>query len=289
LAARQYGYITRAQLQDLGVAPGAIEHRRGTGRLVRVHYTVYSLGTPRREPIARAAAAVLAGGPGAVLSHESAAALWGLRKRWPDPPEITVATDRRRADIRVHTTTTLSKRDTRTHLGIRTTSAARALLDIAPRLPEEQLGRAFNDGRLDRRLYRAELEELLTRLPSHPGTKRLRGLVSTATAAPTRSDWERDFPAFARDHGLPEPQLNAHVAGYEVDALFAEQRVIVELDSWEFHQDRRAFERDRRRDAVTLAAGYVTVRITWERLTNDPEGEARRLRRILEARTAQRG
>jgi len=287
LAARQYGYITHAQLQALGVAPGAIEHRRGTGRLVRVHYTVYSLGTPRREPIARAAAAVLAGGPGAVLSHESAAALWGLRKRWPDPPEIIVPEDRRRAGIRVHTSQSLTARDVRMHLGIRVTSAARTLLDIAPRLTDDDLARALNDGRLARRVYLAELEELRARLPSHPGTKRLRGLLSTATAAPTRSDWERDFLAFARDHGLPEPQLNAHVAGYEVDVLFAEQRVIVELDSWEFHQDRRTFERDRRRDADTLAAGYVTVRVTWDRLTNDPEGEARRLRIILAARAAE--
>ncbi|MGH2868570.1 MAG: hypothetical protein ACRDNK_13515, partial [Solirubrobacteraceae bacterium] len=156
---------TGRQLEKLGLGRGVVQHRLRTGRLVRVHHNVYSLGAPRREPIARAAAAVLAGGPGAVLSHESAAALWGLRKRWPDPPEITVMTDRRPSGIGVHTSKTLT-----------------------------------------------------ARLPSHPGTKRVRGLASTATAAPARSDFETDFPAFAREHGLPEPQINAHVAGYEVDA-----------------------------------------------------------------------
>lgn len=287
VATRHYGYLTAHQLEALGLGRGAVQHRVRTGRLVRVHHNVYSLGPPRREPTALAAAAVLAGGPGAALSHGSAAALWGLRKRWPHPPEITVATDRRPGGLRVHTSTTLSKRDVRTHRGIRVTSPARTLLDIAPRLSEPELARALNDGRLERRLHPSELEELLARLPSHPGAKRVRPHLTTT--GPTRSQLEDTFLAFIHAHGLPEPQINFRVAGYEVDVLFADQRVIVELDSWEFHQDRRTFERDRQRDADTLAAGYVTVRITWARLISDPGGEARRLRGILAGRSAQLG
>jgi very-short-patch-repair endonuclease len=78
--------------------------------------------------------------------------------------------------------------------------------------------------------------------------------------------------------------MNTRVCGYEVDALFERQRVIVELDGWEFHQSRDAFERDRNRDADTLAGGYVTVRITWARMTGAPRREAQRLRAILERR-----
>ncbi|MGH2866805.1 MAG: hypothetical protein ACRDNK_04435, partial [Solirubrobacteraceae bacterium] len=86
--------------------------------------------------------------------------------------------------VRVHPSKTLTARDVRTHFGIRVTSGARTLLDIAPRLTENELARALNDGRLHRRIYAAGLDELLARLPSHRGTKRVRGLVSTATAAP---------------------------------------------------------------------------------------------------------
>lgn len=281
LAARQYGYFGREQLEALGLTRGAVEHRLRARRLVRVHQGVYSLGPPRREPAAQAFAAVLACGPGAALSHSSAAFLWGLSKRWQTPPEVTVTRDARRDGITTHRTGSLDRRDIRTHLGIRMTSAARTLLDIAPRLTDPELTRAINDGRLSRRIYPAELEALLARLPTHRGAKRIRALV-TPSAGPTRSELEDTFVAFTRRHGLPEPQINARVAGYEVDALFAEQKVIVELDGWEFHSDRRSFEGDRERDAALLAAGYVTVRITWERLTGDPEREARRLRVILE-------
>ena len=78
--------------------------------------------------------------------------------------------------------------------------------------------------------------------------------------------------------------MGASVCGFTVDALFADAKLIVELDSWEYHQDRAAFERDRERDAHTAAAGFVTVRITKERLGRDPDAEAGRLRRTLAAR-----
>ena len=111
----------------------------------------------------------------------------------------------------------------------------------------------------------------------------LRPLVVTPTG-PTRSEFEDRFLAFAREYGLPTPSMNARVAGYEVDALFPAHMVIVELDGYEYHQGRRSFERDRERDAVLLAAGYVTIRITWERLTTQPEREAARLHQILTRR-----
>ena len=96
--------------------------------------------------------------------------------------------------------------------------------------------------------------------------------------------FEDDFPVFTREHDLPEPEMNATVAGYEVDAVFPVERVIVELDSWEFHQGHRSFESDRERDTATLEAGYVTVRLTWERCTGRPHEEARRLDQILRQR-----
>jgi very-short-patch-repair endonuclease len=283
LASRQYGLVTRGQLAELGLSRSTIARRVAAGRLIALHNGVYAVGHSRIEAIAVAAAAVLAGGPGAALSHSSAAALWGLAKPWPTPPEITVARDRRRPGIRVHRSTALTGRDFRTHLGIRATSPARTLLDVAPRLSDAALARCVNDGRVSRYLRLPDLAEVMDRFPRHRGTRLLVSFVQAPTG-PTRSQFEDAFLCFARRFDLPEPQINVVVASYEVDVLFVAEKLIDELDGYEFHGNRRSFERDRDRDAATLAAGYPTVRVTWVRLTTTPEREAARLEKILAAR-----
>jgi very-short-patch-repair endonuclease len=283
LAARQYGLVTRGQLIELGLTRGAIEHRIKIGRLIVVHRGVYAVGHRRTEPLAVAAAAVLTGGPGAVLSHSSAAFLWGLMKHWQEPAEITLAVDRRRAGIRVHISRALTRRDIRHHWGMRVTSPARTLLDIAPGLTDLALARAVNDARHNRHLYLADLSELLERQPTHPGARTLRPFVERATG-PTRSEFEDRFAEIAKRYRLPGYEVNVDVAGWRVDVLFPVQRVIVELDGWEFHGDRGSFESDRERDAATLAFGYVTVRVTWECLNQTPDREVARLTQILGAR-----
>jgi hypothetical protein len=146
VAAGQHGHVTRAQLVAIGMAERTIDRRLGSGLLVRVHAGVYAVGYPRVEPVARAAAAALACGEGAMLSHDSAAALWGLR-RWPWTPEVTTCTDRRPPGVRTHRSVTLRRTDVRTQLAIRTASAGRAIADIAPRLTDRQLTRAVQDAR----------------------------------------------------------------------------------------------------------------------------------------------
>jgi very-short-patch-repair endonuclease len=277
-AARRHGYVTRQQLLDLGVGASAIKRRLRAGRLIRVHAGVYAVGHVPTTPVARAAAAVLACGESAVLSHGSAAALWGFQKRWPEPIEVTTPTHHRRPGIRVHRCGTLTRRDLTTHRGIRVTSPARTVRDIAPSLSDQALTRAVNDGLVGPYLRRAELAELLTRLPCERLAAQLSGPEIT------RSELEDAFRRFARRHGLPAPRCNARVAGREVDVLFAEAGLIVELDSWRFHGTRAAFESDRERDAQMLAAGLSTVRVTWERLREAPEREAARLKGILAAR-----
>jgi very-short-patch-repair endonuclease len=284
LAAKQYGHVARRQLLALGLTPNEISKRITKGLLIPVFRGVYAVGHPRPEAIARAAAAVLSGGDDAILSYFSAAALWGMGTRWPTIPEITVPARRRPTSIRVHVHPALESQDIRRHRGLRVTSPARTLLDIAPRLTKPQLARAVNEARLNAGLRLPHLAELLGRQSYHPGLRLLRPYVDQPTG-PTRSEFEDRFVAFARDHGLPTPRTNTRVDGYEVDALFPDERVIVELDGWDFHSNRRSFERDRDRDAALLAAGYVTVRITWERLTGAPEREAARLRAILKARS----
>lgn len=114
----------------------------------------------------------------------------------------------------------------------------------------------------------------------HPGAKLLRPFVSL-TDGPTRSQFEDRFLTFCERFGFPRPQVNVRVAGHLVDALFAAQRLIAELDSWDFHSGRPPFETDRDRDGDALAAGVRTLRITWDRLIGAPETEASRLRAIL--------
>jgi hypothetical protein len=284
LARRQYGHVTRPQLLAMGLSPGFIEGRLSAERLVPVHPGVYAVGPGRDEPIARAAAAVLASGSDALLSHSSAASLWGITARWLSLIEVTVAIDRRPRGIHVHRSQTLTRADRRIHLGIPVTSFARTVLDIAPSTRQKALTRAVNDGQRNGHLKLGQLRDVLARCANHPGAKQLRPCLEHA-GRPTRSVLEDDFVAFTARYGLPIPETNTHVAGYEVDALFRAQRVIVELDGYGFHRDRTAFESDRERDAALLAAGYVTVRITAERLRDNPEREAARLREILRART----
>lgn len=282
MAARQFGHVTYAQLRALGLTRHQIDRRFRSGQLIRVHAGVYAVGHPRPEAIARSAAAVLACGDAAVLGYLSAATVWGMRPTWPRIPEVIVPAKRRPRGIRIHVHPTLESRDIRRHRGIRVTSPARTLYDIAPRLTAAQAARAANEARLNRHLRPRDLEDILSR---YPGAAILRALVEQPTG-PTRSEFEDRFRAFALAYGLPTPTLNARVAGYEVDALFPAHKVIVELDGYEYHQGRRSFERDRERDAALLAAGYVTIRITWQRLTTQPEREAARLQAILTSRSS---
>jgi hypothetical protein len=282
MAAKQQGNVTRVELLKLGLDDKAIAYRVKVGRLHRVFRGVYSVGRPPSTPHEWAGAAVLAAGAGAVLSHASAMALWGFWRRWDRPYEVTVVGDRRTKGIRVHRSTTLRRRDTTTQLGIRVTTPGQTLLDMSPRLSDKSLKRNVNNALGSRWLTEGHLVDTLTRHPRAPGAARIARLIGV-NPTPTRSGWEDDFPAFCREHGLPAPVMGVPLHGYIVDALFVPERVIVELDSWDFHKGKIAFETDRERDAVMLAHGFVTVRMTSERMEERPVAEARRLGGILAA------
>ena len=283
VAAKQNGNITRRQLHELGLDNNAIAYRVRIGRLYRVFRGVYSVGRRAVTPQEHATAAALACGAGAALSHSSAMALWGYWKQWDRPFEVTVIGDRRTPGVRVHRSTTLRRRDLTTQLGIRATVPARALLDISPRLTDRALKRAVNNALNSQWLTEDQLAATLGDHPTLPGTNRIAKLIGHA-GSPTRSGWEDDFPAFCAAHELPAPVMGQPFHGYILDAVFLAEKVIVELDSWDFHKGKIAFESDRERDAVTLAKGFVTVRVTEERLDERPRDEAERLHAILESR-----
>ncbi len=249
LARNQYGHVTRPQLLKLGMAASTIGHWVDAGRLVHVHHGVYAVGYRRVEPVARAIAAVLACGDGAVLSHDSALALWGLR-RWPRVPEVIAPGCVRRPGIVAHRSTTLTRAQTTTQLGVRTTRVARALHDIRRRLTPRQRTRLANAARLQRLISADEAEALLHRRHN-----------------PTRSGLEDAFQRFLQRHGLPRPLINVIVAGYEVDAYWPAHGLIVELDDYATHGDRASFQSDRDRDLAHAALGIRTLRLTHESLT----------------------
>ena len=286
IAGRQQGNITRAQLIDLGMAPTPITRWVRLGRLHRVYRGVYAVGRPPATPLEKAAAAVLACGDRAALSHGSAMTLWGFWKRWDLPFEVSLAGDRRPKGIKTHRPSGLLQRDIRFHQGVRVTSPARTLLDSAPSVPARSLTRAINDARRNGLITLDALADVVRRFPLHPGAALL-AAHALAQHNPTRSDFEDVFLPFCERYGLPTPKINTIVAGYEVDAYFEDEQLIVELDGWGFHSDRQAFEDDRERDATMLALGIITIRITWARLHEQPEREAQRLHAILEAQRRQ--
>jgi hypothetical protein len=278
LATRQHGLVTRLQLQELGIPRGAIDHRLRAGGLHRIHTGVYALGYPSQAPLARMMAAVLACGHGAALSHRSAAELWGFGPAWGGAVEVTVPGQRRPSGITVHRSLTLTG-NVVTCNRIPVTSVARTLIDLAELLDDRQLVRAVNDARIRRLVRNEQLTALVARSRGR-ATSRLGDVLGLGT--PTRSVLEDRFLAFVEAHGLPRPEVNQRVVGHEVDALWREQRLVVELDGRAFHDGPAAFERDRERDADLVAAGYHVMRLTWRRLSVQGDREARRLRGLLE-------
>lgn len=204
LSRRQHGLVTRGQLLELGVGESAIASRCRRGRLFRVHLGVYAVGRPPMTPVERAAAAVLACGPGAALSHASALALWGLDERWSTPLHVTVPRDRRRPAIAVHRARGLARTDLRVQLGIRVTSPARTMLDCALDLTERRLGRLVADARLQGLLHLGQLVDMIGRFPYHPGAGPSGPRSRRPALPPGRSSRTRSLTS-ARGSDFPGP------------------------------------------------------------------------------------
>ena len=283
LAARQHGVVTWDQLLRVGVSRGAIAHRLANGRLHRVHRGVYLVGHSVAPPLAAEAAAVLACPEGAVLSHQSAAKLWGLCAVAGEQIHVTVVGHHRRhPSIRLHRTTCLESRDVVKRDGLPLTSPARTLLDLAEAVPGRELERALAEAVRARLVRPAQLTSLLARSPGRHGARVLRDqLDSREGPALTRSEAEERLLSLARAARLPRPELNVRVTGHEVDFLWREVGLVVEVDGFAFHSSREAFERDRLRDAELQAHGFTVMRVTWRQLVDTPEALVARLAAAL--------
>jgi Protein of unknown function (DUF559) len=256
LAARQHGVISRNQLLALGYGDGAIAHRVAQEALLPVHSRVFAVGHAQLHRRGWWMAAVLAGGPGALLSHRSAAALWGLARPREMIQDVTVARGSRRGPAAVlakpglrepiafHQPRTLDPRDRSSREGIPVTTVSRTLLDLAEVIDRVALRRAFEEAERLRLLDLKAVESLL-------------------------------------EAGLPLPDVNAWIAGCEVDAVWAAHGLVVELDGYEYHRTSAAFERDRIRDAQLQLAGFRVLRFTHRCVRREPEAVASLVRSIL--------
>jgi hypothetical protein len=252
LAERQYGVVARAQLAALGLGARAIDHRLQRKRLHPLHRGVYAVGQRRLRREARWMAAVLAYGPGAVLSHRPGGAHWQLVSD-RGPCEVTVPQARRsRPGIRVHQAR-LPADEITVHEGIPVTTVPRTLFDLAGVLPERQLERAINEAEVLHLWDELSLEHLLHRYSRHRGSRAVRTALHRRRqgSTATRSELEELFLALTDDAGMPRPEVNVLVEGFEVDAVWRDVRLVVELDGRDTHGTSAAFERDARAIALS--------------------------------------
>ncbi len=283
LARRQWGVLSLAQLAALGVTRSGVTRRIESGRLRRVHRGVYAIGGAALPREGRHLAAVLACGPGAVLSHTSAAVHWGLLSYDAPKPHVTTAKSRQGAPgIRLHRTRSLDAQDTTHHRGIPTTTVPKTMLDIAAYAPIHHLEHALGQAE---RLQLYDHRAITDVLDRHAGRRGAAALRRATAEDPvfTRSELERRFCALCRRAGLPQPLVNATVEDldhhpHEVDFYFPAYRLVVETDGWDTHRTRHAFERDRAKDAALIATGYIVLRFTKRQISYDPETVAARIR-----------
>ncbi|HZJ28668.1 MAG TPA: type IV toxin-antitoxin system AbiEi family antitoxin domain-containing protein [Solirubrobacterales bacterium] len=290
LADRQDGVVTASQLEALGVGDSTVFRLTRAGYLFRVHRGVYTVGRARATERGRIRAGVFACGSDAVASHHTAAYLHQLTSRLPRPIQVTRPAGGRASHRGVEVTQVRRPgRVARVSLyGIPTTTVAQTLFDLAARTPRgevEDLIDLAATAQRRRLLDLAALRQAATRNAGRPGARAFGRLLARLDpdVLATRSRMERHVLRLCREAGLPAPRAGATIIGYEVDLVWAEQRLIVEFDSRAFHTDVRAFERDRERDARHLQAGYRTLRITYRMLMEDRREVVRRIALLVGA------
>jgi hypothetical protein len=240
LAGAQHGVVARVQLLERGLSKEDVDRRLRARRLHRVHQGVYAVGHRVLTLEGRWMAAVLAAGAGAVLSHGTAAAAWDLRPVGAGAIHVTIPSRsgrERRAGIRIHRTVLMSSEDVTVHRGIPITTPARTLIDLAKTLTGRPLEHA-----IDLADQRGLVDFDALRESAVPS---LKAVLSRYCAAPTRSELEERFLTLCDDHGIARPETNTRIEGIEVDFVWRDERLIVEVDGYAYHRSPATFETDR--------------------------------------------
>ena len=274
LASRQKGNVKRSQLLAMGFTPSAIDHRVACGRLHPRFRGVYLVGHVAEPPYSREFGAVLACGDGAVLSRRSAAELLALIERYGEPTEIHISipsrSNRRHPGIRVHRTPSLARSDTGTCHDVPCTSPARTLIDFAEDAQLREIERAYHEALAQRLVNPADLKKLVRRLRGHRGAPLIATLLATDGGSTlTRSEAEEIFLALIRSARLPQPAVNARLHGYEVDFLWLDKQLVVEIDGGRWHGNPAAIDRDHRKNAHLRSKDFKVLRYSYGQITHD--------------------
>jgi hypothetical protein len=272
LARRQHGVVTRGQLLDLGFSAEAIKHRVQKGRLHIVVRGVYAVGRRDLTREGRWMAAVLACGPGAVLSHRSAAALWGFGNEHPHYIDVSVrrTSETCLAGVRCHRRPSLPSQEVSFRLNFPVTSPVRTFLDLATVTGPKTLERSINDADkldvIDADTLRNELDEH----PGLPGIRLLRHVLDKHTFRLSDDELERLFRPLAAAAGLPTPLTKHMVSKFEVDFFWPDLGLIVETDGWRYHRTPSAQTRDALRFQIHVANGLTPLRFSHYQVKYEP-------------------
>jgi very-short-patch-repair endonuclease len=277
-ARRQHGVVSRRQLLELGHARATISVWEKDGKLHRLHRGVYAVGHEALSWQGRLQAAVLANEP-AVASHITAAWIWGLLRTRPGTFHLSAPSRRHRKEKVVVHFARLETDDVTTVDGIPVTSPGRTVLDLAPDKSWRDLGRFLRRLDDDELLDRRRVEALLSRTAGHRGNARLATALRAykPETAVLRSDLEKRFRDLVLAAGLPRPQTNVVVEGYELDAYWEAEGFAVELDVYATHGSPTSFEADRERADDLLLAGIELIRVTDVRLDREPRETVARI------------
>jgi very-short-patch-repair endonuclease len=284
-AQRQQGVVSARQLRELGYSTSTVSDGVKRGRLHPIHRGVYAVGHTSLTWDGHCMAAVLARA-GSVASHKTAAWIWELRRWRPETIHLTAPTRQRaKRDFVVHFAR-LAPEDRAVVEGIPVTSVARTMLDLAPEESTRNLHRMMDRAEARKTFDRRRFDRLLARAGGHPGRVKLRHALGTFKPehAVLRSDVERRFRDLVLAAGLPTPQTNVFVEGYELDAYWEAEGFAVEIDVYATHGSRLSFEEDRERADDLLLAGIELIRVTDVRLEREPRETIARVAAHLERR-----
>ena len=283
LASRSHGIVTRGELLAAGVTQREIERRQERGYLIVEVPGVYRVGHSAPSLEVRYMAAVKACGEGAVLSGPAAAYLYGLIKGSEPDPHVTTPRERRVKGV-------VAKRsreiESATYRGLPLTTVARTLVDLASTLSLIDLARACHEAGVKYATTPGQVEDVLRKRPTTPGAGKLR-TVLLGNVRVTQSRLERRFLSLLAEHGLPLPDVtNKPAGGFRIDCRWESPPLTVELDSYQFHNSRHSWERDRRREREARARGDDFRRYTYGDVYEKPRLMLRELRSIFPKRAA---
>ena len=280
LSAKQHGVIARRQLAALGFTPEAIRQRINKGRLHPLYRGVYAVGRPELTQHGRWMGAILAKGPAAVLSHRSAASLYGIALQKGNAIHVAVPAHSRRSSSRGITVHRRTELRAATRQGIPVTTITDTLIDLATDTTTDQLEQAINEA--DKRdLIDPEALGEAAEHTRRPGAAKVRGVLQQHVR--TDSPLEREFLRIAKRAGLPPPQTQAHVNGHRVDFHWPELNLVVETDGLRYHRTAAAQATDRQRDQDHFLAGLTALRFSRVQVKDDAAHVEAVLRRAAAA------